>query len=98
MNYLLFIDEAVEDELNEATEYYEKLQEGLGTRLYDDFDDTLDYIRKAPLGFQVEIENFRCIQLARFPYVIVYKVEATTIVVYRFINARKKPEKRYKKK
>ncbi len=98
MKFSLTIHKVAFEGLEDAAEYYEGLQKGLSIRLLDDWDETLDAIIKTPLGFQKTFQDFRCIQLTRFPYVIVYKVEATTIVVYRFINARKKPEKRYKKK
>ncbi len=96
MKFSLTIHKVAFEELKDAAEYYEALQKGLSIRLIDDWDATLEAIIKTPLGFQKKFKEFRCIQLVRFPYIIVYKVEITTIVVYRFINARKKPEKRYR--
>lgn len=98
MKFGLTIHKVAFEGLEGAAEYYEALQKGLSTRLLDDWDETLDAIIKTPLGFQKKFKDFRCIQLARFPYVIVYKVEAITIIVYQFINARRKPQKRYKKR
>lgn len=98
MNYSIIILDEVIDELKDAVEYYKNLNPNLQTKLESDWDDTLDAIVKTPLGFQIRRKNFRCISLMQFPYVVVYKVEETTIIVYRFIHERKKPQKRYTKR
>lgn len=98
MKYSLVIYDAVVDELNEAAEYYRNLNPKLEIKLREDWHETLDAILKSPLGFRVRKENFRCISLMQFPYVVVYKVELTTIIIYRFIHERKRPSKRYIKR
>ena len=96
MTYTLVVLDAVTDELQEATLYYESKQSNLGIKLLADWDNTLAALQKNPLGYEKKYKGYRQIQLKKFPYLIVFEIETSTIVVYRFINAHKHPNKRYK--
>ena len=96
MIYTLQIHENVFWEVKDAVDYYDFIQEGLGRKLISDWEATLLLISKYPLSFQTTQRNYRQILLQKFPYLINYEVEGSKINVYKFINAKKHPSKRYK--
>jgi hypothetical protein len=96
MRFTLIIPEIVEEEIDEASVYYNKKQEGLGNKLYEDVTSTLIFLEKNPLSFQKSRRDYRHALLKKFPYLVIYKVYKDKILIFRFINARKHPVKRYK--
>lgn len=98
MKYRLIVLDPVADEVAEAAVYYDSQQPGLGLALLDEWERALVKIQRAPEGYQKKVKNFRQALLDRFPYLIVFLIEDSTIFVNRFINVRRHPGKRYAKR
>jgi hypothetical protein len=97
MKYSLIILDEVYNELNESALYYEELQLSLGVALVDEFESALTKIHVNPEGYEKKYKNFRQAMLNRFPYLVLFEIDGKHIVIYRFINARRHPQKRYTK-
>lgn len=97
MKYVLKITANVFEELNETALYYKNLQNDLGLKLADDWEDALSALTINPYGYEKRYKNFRCVSLTQFPYLIVFEVEENEIVVYRFIHAKRSLKKRHKR-
>lgn len=95
MKYQLQILEEVYKEIDEAGDYYFLQQPGLEMKLFKDWEQAVQDILESPEGFQKQRKNFRQILLKNFPYIIVYEILDSYIIIYRFINAKKHPIKRY---
>lgn len=67
-------------------------------KLFKDWEQAVQDILESPEGFQKQRKNFRQILLKNFPYIIVYEILDSDIIIYRFINAKKHPKKRYTKR
>ena len=63
-----------EPELQEAYDYYESRQQGLGRRFGQAFDEGLSKILENPFAAGVLEEPYRLIRLKRFPYGILYNI------------------------
>lgn len=98
MNYTLIVYDSVADEVEAAALYYESQQIGLGLRFLNDWETALDTLAKLPLGYQKKYRSFRQIQLQKFPYLIMFEIEDKLILIYRIINAKQHPAKRYPKR
>lgn len=98
MKYQLQILEEVYEEIEEAADYYFLQQPGLEMKLFRDWERAVLDILESPEGFQKQRKNFRQILLQNFPYIIVYEILDSKIIIYRFINAKKHPVKRYSKR
>ena len=98
MKYRIHVLEEVVSEISEVYTYYENQRQGLGLILLDEWEKTVGDIAESPLGYQKKYKNFRLAILGRFPYVVVFEVEKSDIVIYRFISAKRHPAKRYGKK
>ena len=96
MKFIVRVPEEVLLEVYEAASYYDYKQKGLGDKLYDDFENALLTLEKNPLAFQLIHKNFRQALLTKFPYLIVFRIYNTKILINKFIHAKKHPLKRYK--
>ena len=96
MKLILQVLESVYSEILEAALYYENKQEGLGQKLYDNFENILLEIEKRPLTFQKTRNNYRHALLSRFPYLVIFHIYENKILVFKLIHSKKHPSKRYK--
>jgi hypothetical protein len=58
MKYILDVKVSAKAGLFEAYDYYEAMQEGLGIRFLDAWDDHLDILQQNPLLFQKKQKIF----------------------------------------
>lgn len=71
-------------ELNEAFQYYEKIQVGLGVRLVEEIDHFLAIIEENPYNFSLHSNNeeLRSFPLKKFPYAVIYWVDDEKKLIY----------------
>ena len=96
MKLILEVQDFVYSEILDAALYYENKQEGLGQKLYSNFENTLFETEKRPLTFQKTRNNYRHALLSRFPYLIIFRIYENKILVFKLIHSKKHPSKRYK--
>lgn len=71
---------------------------GLGDRFLLELQRCLGYIVANPNGFQRVHDHFRQAPLNGFPYVAVYRIDGTTIVVMRVFHTSQHPKKKFRRK
>jgi plasmid stabilization system protein ParE len=78
-------------EVDDAFAWYEAQSYGLGTQFLDDFDRAVRRVVAYPLASS-EIEDglWRCL-LSRFPYGIIYGIDAETIIVVAVAHLHREP-------
>lgn len=71
-----------ESDIDQAAQWYEDQQPGLGFRFLDVLDQVMERIRTAPLQFPSISANVRRALLHTFPYAVYFRVteEATTVL------------------
>lgn len=87
-----FLAEA-EREYLQAVRFYEDQRAGLGARLINEFERTIQLAVERPLACRmVQIGDVRRIDLARFPYVIFFRVlPRGELQVTAFAHHRRRP-------
>ena len=83
--------------LTTAYEWYEQQLKGLGEDFLEELDSVINFIVLNAEGCQKRYKDFRQAMLKRFPYVVVYEIEKTKVIVYNIINTRRSVRKRFKK-
>jgi toxin ParE1/3/4 len=78
-------------ELEEATVFYESRVTGLGKSLLDEVQRTVSLIERYPNAGAAISRNVRRVRLDRFPYSIVYRRSADTLVVIALAHHRRRP-------
>lgn len=80
-----------EEEMVEASLFYEMQSEGLGQGFLDDVQRTIDLIREYPdLGHPVS-NDLRQLALNRFPFSLIYSEVEKTIVVFAVAHHKRRP-------
>ena len=98
MKYHIDILEEVYLELEEAGIYYHVQSPGLEMKLFDQWEITIERIIKNPESYQLHGKRYRYALLDKFPYLVVFEIIGIKVVVFRFINVRRHPKKRYRKR
>lgn len=98
MMYRIVVLEQVYEELNKAALYYEERQVDLGKSLVEEWEKAVISIQKNPELYAKKYKNFRQSVISRFPYIIVFELEETEIIIYHLIHAQRHPKKRYSSK
>ncbi len=78
-------------EFFDATEYYEEQVVGLGDRFIDEVEKVLEIIEQQPLSGTKITSTERRFLVSRFPYGIVYSIEANFITILAVMNLKRKP-------
>ncbi len=92
--YRLEIKHEAIKEIEDAYYYYEEKQTGLGHDFKTALDETFSAILKAPSGFIEVANNRRQIVVNKFPYVVIYEIFASLIVVYAVFHTSLNPKKK----
>ena len=85
-----FLPEA-EEEMNESAQFYERRSEGLGEDFLDEVQHTVDSLLAFPQSGPVVSENLRRRILRRFPFGLLYAIEAERIVIVAVAHLKRRP-------
>lgn len=92
MIYALDFLPEVENEIIDASQWYENKKEGLGLDFLLSVEAALFSIQRRPLSFQKIFSNVRHAVTKRFPYGIFFVLEEETITVITVFNLNRNPE------
>lgn len=70
-----------ETEQAEAAAYYESRERGLGADFVEELDQTVGRILHHPNAWSPGSQRTRSCQMRRFPYSVIYRIEAEEILV-----------------
>lgn len=90
MKPVKLIQEA-ETELREAALYYEEQQGGLGAEFIHDVRAALQMIQRVPEMWPVRGSGMRRYLIARFPFLVHYRIESERILVVAIAHGHRKP-------
>jgi plasmid stabilization system protein ParE len=79
-------------EFQEAIDWYEARQAGLGKRFLACVEETLERVKKAPEIHGVVYEDVRCALVRRFPYGVYYRPEPDRVIVFAVFHGKRDPE------
>jgi hypothetical protein len=68
-------------DIQEAIDYYESKQNGLGEYFYQVIDEHLDTLSKNPF-FEIRYKDYRGLPTKKFPFIIFYFIDETVKTVY----------------
>lgn len=82
MTYLLRLRPEVVKDLEDAADWYDERKLGLGSEFLRECESAIDRILKRPEQATVAPDGIRSVRIHRFPYVIYYRIDFTTVVVF----------------
>ncbi|MCF6171006.1 MAG: type II toxin-antitoxin system RelE/ParE family toxin [Bacteroidales bacterium] len=92
-NFSLIIKEEARSEISDAYFWYEEKQNNLGERFLNKLDDCFITIKNNPKICAKKHKNMRQAIIDVFPFIVIYEIEKTDIVVYAVFNTHRNPEK-----
>lgn len=98
MSFAVIIKEEALNDIQEAYDYYEFKQAGLGDKFLQKLEHRLLQISKHPQHYSFIDEDhlkvLRDVKIDKFPFVIVFEIFETTVIVYAVHNCYKLPSKK----
>lgn len=82
MTYSLRFRPEVVNDLEDAASWYDDRKIGLGAEFLQQCRATLDRILERPEQATVDSNRIRSVRIHRFPYVVHFRIERDTIVVF----------------
>ncbi len=93
MGYAIIIKEEAETDIRDAYNWYESKQTNLGDDFIEELEKYLKILKRNPKIYQIRKSNRRYCPLKRFPYLVVYEIEAKYVVVYAIFNSYQHPSR-----
>jgi hypothetical protein len=67
MTYVLVIKPLAEKDITEIYTWYNQKEKGMGDTFLDQFEKTLDFVKKNPEQYQIRYKDVRMVKVNRFP-------------------------------
>jgi len=78
-------------EMNEAAEYYETRETGLGNAFIEEVERAINFIRNNPESAKIIIKSIRRKILWRFPYSLMYSTNEDNIRILAVASQKRRP-------
>lgn len=95
MKYSVDISNEANLEIIEAYLYYENVKTDLGERFLNIVQQFLNRIEENPFQFPEYRKPFREAYIIKFPYIIVFKVVESKVIIHAVFHAKRNPENKY---
>jgi plasmid stabilization system protein ParE len=82
MKYSLRFRPEFVNDLEDAAKWYDDRRVGLGAEFLQQCKATLDRIQNRPEQGTLDPDGFRSVRIHKFPYVVHFRLERTTVVVF----------------
>lgn len=94
MTYTISVRSTASQQLQEAYDYYESQQTGLGVNFIDAFHQVLDLLQTQPFIYQVRYgADVRAAVVKNYPYLVYYRVNDPVINILAVFNTRQDPQR-----
>jgi mRNA-degrading endonuclease RelE of RelBE toxin-antitoxin system len=81
MDFKVIVNEDAYLDLLDAIEYYEAKSSRLGERFFKIYKERIKELEKNPFYYGYHLDDFRRINFANFPYMMIYKILENNIVI-----------------
>jgi plasmid stabilization system protein ParE len=97
-SFKLIILENTVSELEKAKEYYNQQIDELGVEFEEEIYSVLDLIKVNPLLFPIKFAHIHEAVIKRFPFVINYEIDGSSVIILSIFHTKQNPKKKLKKK
>ncbi len=92
MSFTILVHEKADEELSHAYEWYEGQKSGLGEQFLKELGKQTSLLQSNPYLFQITYKNYRTAALKTFPYLIIFEIEETIIIIYSIFHTSRNPK------
>jgi plasmid stabilization system protein ParE len=98
MAYKLLLKPGVEEDVDIAYNWYEDQQNGLGEAFLAELVTYYRKLEDRPTIFSYFHKHYRQVSLKRFPYVIIFEIDKTAVIVYAVFHTSRNPKNKLRRK
>jgi len=91
MSFRLEVRDRASVEFIEGYLWYEQQRDGLGEEFHDEVQAYFDILRQRPTGFSKWRGPYKKINLKRFPYIVVFRFEKNTVIIFSVFHNKRNP-------
>jgi toxin ParE1/3/4 len=91
VNYELILRPELVEDAHEAFVWYEQTATGLGHEFLRSYFIALAGLQRQPLNYRKVYQDFRRVLLGRFPYVLYFRIERKSVVIFLLIHGARDP-------
>jgi hypothetical protein len=93
MSYRVDLKLEAHQDIFETILWYESQRDGLGAEFYKEVENVKNILSVNPTSFEIKYkENVRWIRTERFPYIVVYVVNESNVVILAVVSTRRHPK------
>ena len=94
MKFKVVYNQEVFDDLQQAINWYNKQQPGLGDRFFTASKKQLNSLKSSALHYAIRYDNVHCMPIKRFPYMAHYRINLSdkTVTVEAVFNTSRSPK------
>ena len=93
MNFQVELKLEAHQDLLEAILWYESRREGLGAEFYSEINNIREILEVNPTIFEIKYKKkVRWIQTERFPYIVVYVINNTDVIILAVVSTHRHPK------
>jgi len=81
MTYEIVVQSEAIIEIQKVFEWYEQSRPGLGYEMIQEIEESFERLSKHPHNYSATNKRYRKVRINRFPYIIVFEIEDTKVVV-----------------
>ncbi|MCS3867118.1 plasmid stabilization system protein ParE [Chryseobacterium ginsenosidimutans] len=94
MTYKLILKSNAHKDLADGIEYYQSQKKGLGLQFLKCVQKFFDRISKNPFHYSLKSNQFREAYIQKFPYVIIYQIIESEIIIFSVFNTHQNPQRK----
>jgi mRNA-degrading endonuclease RelE of RelBE toxin-antitoxin system len=96
--FKVFFRDIALQELEEANDWYEGKQKGLGDRFLSEIDNCINHLKENPQLFAKRKRNYREAIIKSFPFVLLYKIdkEAKAVIILSVFHTKRNPKNKHR--
>jgi len=96
MAYKLLLKPGAEEDIDTAYNWYEEKKQGLGEESLTELVAFYAKLQSHPTAFGKIKKTYRQVALKRFPFVIVYEIVKTEVVVFAVFHTSRNPKYKFR--
>lgn len=94
--FTVIIEDDAKIDIADSYDWYSRISDTISNNFLNEIKKCIGYLEINPLQFRLAYKDFRQVPLKKYPFVILYKLDNTTVKIYRVFPTRKNPKKKFR--
>jgi plasmid stabilization system protein ParE len=98
MAYTIAVKPGAEDDIDHAYNWYEDQRKGLGKEFLAELEVYYKKLEQQPMVFGKASKNYRQVVLRKFPYIILFEISKTEVIIFAVFHKSRNPKNKLRRK